>query len=777
MFIRSFKCAVKGKLSNIKSYSILPLFLSLILLSSCAGTLKSVSISNTDKTKVSEILTKLPAENRDDENRYLSDIMKIGPDAVKYICMRLTPPGKGDDTQERYAVNGLTWYVHRPDAESERAAFVYALLWALDITDDKEVKAFLMHQIQMTGKAEAVVPLSPYLLDERLCEPAARALISIGTKTAEGALLNALPDVKGKNRITIIKALGEMRSKAAAYEIAKYTVDPDKDTRITALNAIANIGPFSTTDLLLEAEKMHSGFDRSKSVSILLLYAQRLSETGDKKECSKICRHIIRNYSTPGTENILIAALRALAKNEGESAVNEIMAAIDNTDKAVKQAALEIAEATPGAAITAGLFRKIRNAEPEIKGNLIKILNNRKTLNAVPGFLEDMGFVPLFNGSDLSGWKGLVGNPISRAKMTPAELAEAQQKADEIMRAHWKIEHGELQFDGKGSHLCTVRDYKDFEMYVDWKIGPYGDSGIYLKGSPQVQIWDPAQWPEGSGGLYNNQKNERKPPVCADNPIGEWNTFYIKMVGERVTVYLNDRLVVDNVIMENYWDRNQPIFPTGQIELQSHGSELFFRNIYIREIHQEEDFSELFNGKDFTGWTGATNSYYVEDGKIVCPPDGGGNLYAEQEFDNFVLRFEFRLTPGANNGLGIRAPLKGDAAYVGMELQILDNTAEIYAELQPYQYHGSIYGIVPAKRGFQKPVGEWNTEEVIAYGPRIVVNLNGTIIVNADIEKASTPNTMDKKDHPGLKRTKGHIGFLGHGSNVEFRNIRIKELK
>jgi hypothetical protein len=168
--------------------------------------------------------------------------------------------------------------------------------------------------------------------------------------------------------------------------------------------------------------------------------------------------------------------------------------------------------------------------------------------------------------------------------MTPEKLAEAQKKADEAMRAHWKVADGALVFDGKGKSLCTAKDYADFELLVDWKILPKGDSGIYLRGSPQVQIWDSAQRPEGSGGLYNNKKHPSKPIKCADKPIGQWNTFRIKMIGEKVTVWLNGELVVDDVVLENYWERDKPIYPTGQIELQNHGNTLYFKNIYIREI-------------------------------------------------------------------------------------------------------------------------------------------------------------------------------------------------
>lgn len=198
------------------------------------------------------------------------------------------------------------------------------------------------------------------------------------------------------------------------------------------------------------------------------------------------------------------------------------------------------------------------------------------------------GFTALFNGRDLTGWKGLpaspLDNPIKRAAASKEALAKAQAAADENMKAHWKVTDGVLEYDGKGSSLATTKDYGDFEMLVDWKILAKGDSGIYLRGSPQVQIWDPVLFNLGSGGLYNNKKNPSKPLVQADNPIGEWNTFRIKMVGDKVTVYLNGKLVTDNVVLENYWNYDEPIFPTGQIELQHHGNTLYFKNIYIKEL-------------------------------------------------------------------------------------------------------------------------------------------------------------------------------------------------
>jgi len=191
------------------------------------------------------------------------------------------------------------------------------------------------------------------------------------------------------------------------------------------------------------------------------------------------------------------------------------------------------------------------------------------------------GFEALFNGKDLTGWKGLVAFPPWRAKRRPKDLAAAQRTADESMRAHWQVVDGTLVSDGKGDNLCTAKDYGDFELLVDWKILPGVYSGIYLRGSPQVQIW---QHPVGSGGLLHNQKNPSSPLKVADNPVEQWNHFAIRMIGEKVSVWLNGVLVVDNVTLENYWKRDRPIYPTGQIELQNHGNTVYFRNVYLKEI-------------------------------------------------------------------------------------------------------------------------------------------------------------------------------------------------
>jgi len=201
------------------------------------------------------------------------------------------------------------------------------------------------------------------------------------------------------------------------------------------------------------------------------------------------------------------------------------------------------------------------------------------------------GFVALFNGKDLTGWKGLVGNPKSRAAMKPDDLAAAQKVADEKMRAHWSVKEGVLLFDGKGDSICTAKNYGNFQLMCDWKIEKGGDSGLYLRGTPQVQIWDTEWEPyfkhgadKGSGSLWNNAKNPRFPDVKADNPVGQWNTFDITMIGEKVTIKLNGKTVVNNVTLENYWERDKPIYAKEQIELQNHGNTLYFRNIFIKEL-------------------------------------------------------------------------------------------------------------------------------------------------------------------------------------------------
>ncbi len=430
------------------------------------------------------------------------------------------------------------------------------------------------------------------------------------------------------------------------------------------------------------------------------------------------------------------------------------------------------------------------------------------------------GFTALFNGQDLNGWRG--GDTFDHRKllaMPEAERAAQIAKWTETMRAHWSIQKDELVNDGKGAYATTEKDYGDFELLLEYKTVPLADSGIYLRGCPQVQIWDyteKAKFPlgadKGSGSLWNNSPGApgKDPLVLADKPFGQWNAVRVVMVGSRVSVWLNQKLVVDHALMENYYDRKLPVPPKGPIQLQTHGGEIRWRKIFIREIgtaeanqilaqarpggavtgkgigerKQEqqlaaEGFKSIFNGKDLTGWAGPVNEYQVVDGAIQCRPGKGGSLYTKDEYADFVVRLEFKLPKGGNNGLAIRYPGHGNPAYDGMcELQVLDDNYEQATgqQIDARQAHGSAYGMVAAARGYQRPIGEWNYEQVIVKGSTIKVELNGTQILDCDLSKVDMANVMANSAHPGKDRTSGSFGFAGHNDPVAFRQLFIKKL-
>ncbi len=265
--------------------------------------------------------------------------------------------------------------------------------------------------------------------------------------------------------------------------------------------------------------------------------------------------------------------------------------------------------------------------------------------------------------------------------------------------------------------------------------------------------------------------------------------MYIRMVGPYIAVKLNGKTTVDNVLMENYYEPTKPLDMRGPIYLQTHGSETRFRNVFVREIPADEanrllseiaggddDFKPLFNGKDLSGWTGATKTYEVADGTLVAKKGTHGNMFTDGTYDNFSVRFEFKLPPGGNNGLALRSPITDkEIAYEGMESQILDNTAKKYKKLHDYQSHGSLYGLAPALTGYLRPVGQWNYQELTISGDNLTVDLNGYEILNTNIAQVRE-KPMDGKEHPGAFRTDGHFGLLGHQDPVAFRNIRIKRL-
>jgi hypothetical protein len=412
---------------------------------------------------------------------------------------------------------------------------------------------------------------------------------------------------------------------------------------------------------------------------------------------------------------------------------------------------------------------------------------------AFPQAAAPPGFTALFNGKDLEGWHGMGGDdPRKILDMSPEDRAKKRAASLDDVRKHWRVENGELVNDGDGLYLTTDKDYGDFELRLEYKTVALADSGIYLRGMPQVQIWDTTKeggkWDlgadRGSGGLWNNSPGApgKDPLVKADRPFGEWNSIRILMVGSRVTVHLNDQLVVDGAILENLWDRAVPIPARGPIELQTHGGEIRWRNVVLREIPGEEANAwlaararQVFNGKDFTGWAGAVNEYEVKDGAIVCKPGHGGVLHTQDVYSDFIARLEIKIPPGGNNGLAIRYPGDGDPAYSGMcELQVIDNSSPKHKNLDPRQAHGSAYAMFGATPGHLRPAGEWNHQVVTVRGSTIKVELNGSVILNCDLSKVTM--FMNDTPHTGKDRRSGHFGFAGHGDAVMFRNVWIERL-
>ncbi len=625
-------------------------------------------------------------------------------------------------------------------------------------------------------------------------------------KDIQEALVNASADLNSENEQTapllaqlekvsskgkIIEVLPRLGGQNALKAVTGYISSSDNAEADAAFNALINWKDQAASGSLYEISKSSTGTKLSGAINGFVRQIKGSKLPDDQKLLNY--RKIFPYASEIKDKELIIKSMGQVKTFLSLVTVSSFLENSDLKDEAA-QSVMAIALPSQGQKGLSGVV--VRDALNKALNSLTgseSDYDRAKILKYLDEITYEDGLVPIFNGKDLTGWQALVGNPVTRKKMDPKELAKKQLEANLKLGTNWNAKDGCIVFNGEGDNLCSVKKYGDFEMVVDWRITKKGDSGIYLRGSPQVQIWDTSRVEVGaqvgSGGLYNNQKNPSKPSKVADNPVGEWNTFRIKMVGEKVTVYLNGELIVDNVTLENYWDRSIPIFPKESIELQAHGTDLAFRDIYVEELNNNEytvpeeevkdGFKALFNGKDFEGWTGNLIDYHAENGEIVLHLDNGpshGNMFTSGEYGDFIYRFEFQLTPAANNGIGIRAPLEGDAAYQGMEIQVLDSEDPVYKDLAPYQYHGSVYGIIPAKRGYLKPVGQWNYEEIYAKGNHIKVTLNGTVILDGDIKEAAKNGPLDHKAHPGLLREKGHIGFLGHGSVVKFKNIRLKEL-
>ena len=403
--------------------------------------------------------------------------------------------------------------------------------------------------------------------------------------------------------------------------------------------------------------------------------------------------------------------------------------------------------------------------------------------------LPEAGFEPL--SLEPENRKAVVGNPETRKAMKPKALAKAQLEADAAMAQKWVLTDGILTAQANAPAIQFPKQYENFEMILDWKTP--GEAGIAVRAIPQIRLGGVS----GTGMLADD-----KGVADADNRPGNWNTLYVKVVDDRITVFENDVKIVENAVMTNPDMPGEPVSICGCIELIAGTAPVEFRNVYVNELpstpvfelsaeEAAEGFEVLFDGRSLHKWTGNTTNYVPLNGTIdvTAQYGGSGNLYTKKEYSDFVLRFEFRfIREGVNNGIGIRTPMGVDAAFEGMEIQILDHDAPIYKDIKNYQQHGSVYGVIAAKRVKFPPLGDWNVEEIRAVGDRITVTVNGEVILDGNIREACQGHCVgdpgekgnhymiDHRNHPGLFNKSGHLGLLGHGAGIQFRNLRVLDL-
>jgi len=882
--------------------------------------------------QLEEVVARFPAPSVTERDEAAEEFLRLGQRGVLAACRMLSAPGERDDSAVRFALHGITMSVNRPGSEKYRALYTQALLKALREEDNPEIMAFLISQVQLVGKDDAVKALAGYLEHPRLSDPAAQALLAIHTARAEEALLKALPEVSGDRKVIIIRALGEMRSHKSLGYIHPFTQASDPELREVSLFALANIGDPSSEAALSRFSILASAYERNRASSRLLLFARRLGEAGYRKHAARICQGMIEHYTSPRESQISCAALAILKETLGETALGDMLRAMDSPLRDVRVRALALAEGIPGKEVTSMWLHELPERPEKVQAEIIAMLGRRGDETALPALrdalrspsplvrvaavkaasriggvavLEDLW--PLMESREPEEIAAVqqaflrfpservVPEAIARlghsgplAQAALLELLAERRAQDAAGQAFDLLSNGEAAV--RKAALTALKDLvksEDIGRVIELLLKTETRSEIpviqdaLVAGALQISaeeeraasiltaygeipeerrpdllrplariggeaalnlviretrnsnsriraaaVYALSQWPEleAAGELIR---------ICRDAPdrkvLYTALQGYVRLVGEanlpaaQKTALLEEAMEMElgtqekNLILgglarikssaalelaarfldePEVRDRAARIvlriaLPEAGVDGPAEGEivPILIRarpfiadeqeqkqiDSRIDQLMRREGFVPLFNGKNLDGWMGDTQGYAAEDGVIVVHPDrGSGNLYTEEQYADFILRFEFRLTPGANNGLGIRTPPEGDAAYVGMELQILDNDSPKYRDLKPYQYHGSIYGVVAAKRGYQKPVGEWNHQEVRAIGPRVTVILNGEVIVDADIREASASGTMDGREHPGLQRDRGHIGFLGHGSRVEFRNLWIK---
>lgn len=585
-----------------------------------------------------------------------------------------------------------------------------------------------------------------------------------------------MKSVSPEVRAEILYMLGKRGDKAALDAVTACLADPDKAVRVAAVNAAILLAPVKVVPELLALIQKSEDADEIKAVKSALMRAQ-------EEKWSKQVADALPS-ATPAAKEAL---LEVLGSRRATNALEAVFAQTKDGEVSVRVAALK---ALANVAAPVDLARVIDHAvdakEDKERSTSVNTIVGLAAQIEDPAQRADSVLAALPKASAES--KGVLFNAlagIGGAKALEAVVAAAEGGKDAVREAAVRALADWCNPEAAPPLLQAAGDISDETLQV-----------VAMRGYIRLASMDGIS-PEEKVKMYQRaistaKRNEEKGQAISG--LAKVRTMESL---NAVAPLLDDEALKKDAALAVFkiacpQDENDAGLSGAEVAAIITKAAPLIENEDQRkaaEAHAakqtvvpaptaqavEEGFTSLFNGVDLTGWVGDTNGYVVENGSIVCRP--GGNLFTQGEYGDFVFRFEFKLTPGANNGLGIRAPLHGNAAYDGMELQILEDTHEKYKDLKPYQFHGSIYGVVPAKHEGKKPVGEWNSEEVIAQGNHIVVNLNGVNIVDADIKEAAANGTMDHQPHPGLFNPSGHIGFLGHGDVLEFRNIRIKELK
>jgi len=837
----------------------------------------------TTGTRVADLLARMPVNNLDDLEKQMQEMTALGREGRQEIIAMVQPPGEGDDTRARFAIESYSRYLSSYGHEEERYEWENECIDAVYASGYPMIRSFFLSQLKYFGTKRSVEFAAGFLTDEEMCEPAMAVIASCDSPDKEDLLamsldISALPCPE-----SVMNELAGLKSDKAAAQYIVWYMRGDRDIRTAALNAMAESAHESVYETLVEAAREASyGWDETGATAALIQYARNLGDMGDVSKMERICREIFSEADV----QYKTAAMEALVHYMGYEAIDYLISGFSEGGLEYRKAILDLSCDIPGKAATRKWMTLAAGVDDTRKAEIVKMLGERgdrlatdlvrKTLfcpsapvraasalalaqlegrEAVSELIDYIrsyqtdydqvaGFQAFVTVLD-SRKRDLVASALegsgTRTKVTMLVLLSAggenrffdtvmkytsssEQRLREVAFMELKYVAGPDNQEELIDLLLSTDDQSEIEhlqaaivnaaMQIKRAEDRVSAVAEAMKNSDQKEILLPVLTEIGGqealGILYEEfEKGDAETRSLVYEALVGWKDYSSSAVLYDICASGNKNYserafydYINKVFNASVQDRQKlqllkKIEPYAVREDQKTALDEKYKMIeesiaseaveektgglsayILPDEEKAEGFIALFDGLTLDRWTGNKESYVVEDGCIVVRPDrgSGGNLFTLDQYGDFILRFEFQLTPGANNGLGIRAPLEGDAAYKGMELQILDNTAEIYSELEPYQYHGSVYGVIPAKRGFLKPVGEWNEQEVIVDGNKIKVILNGTIIVDGDITEAIKNGTMDKRDHPGLKRKTGHIGFLGHGSIVKFRSIRLKKL-